>query len=93
MSDSEQSLNVKSDVNKATPNFNFGQFFMSKWFLVIFESIATWHDFSFGQIFKWIGSNNDRYIYDFLESRLVILSNVWTDSQQDLILPLVNFSY
>ena len=40
----------------------------------MFEPTPTLPDFTFGQLFTWIGT------YDFLSAKQMILSNVWTDS-------------
>ena len=33
---------------------------LDEWFWAMFESTWTWHNFTFGQLFKWIVANNDQ---------------------------------
>ena len=50
---------------------------LDEWFWAMFELTWTWPNFTFGQLFMWIGTKLTRY--DFLWARWVILSNVRTD--------------
>ena len=54
----------------------------------MFELTWTWPNFTFGQLFMWIGANNDQI---WLPMGWVIMSNVQTDLELDLISLLVNF--
>ena len=77
---------------------------LDEWFWAMFEPTWTWPNFTFGQLFMWIGANNDQIWlwtvwtvrimtrYDFLWARWVILSNVPNRIELDLISLLVNFS-
>ena len=50
---------------------------IDEWFWAMSEQTWTWHNFTFGELYMWIGQIMTRY--DFLWARWVILSNVLTD--------------
>ena len=63
---------------------------LDEWFWAMFELTWTWHNFTFGQLFMWIGANNDQIWLPMGEM---------SDSEQcsnrlelDIISLLVNFS-
>ena len=64
---------------------------LDEWFWTMFEPTWTWIDFIFGQLFIWIGVNNDQiwlprgYMSEF--------EHFLNRLQLDLILPLVNVVY
>ena len=33
---------------------------LDEWFWAMFEPTWTWPNFTFGQVFMWIGANNDQ---------------------------------
>ena len=62
---------------------------LDEWFWAMFESTWTWPNFTFGQVFMWIGANNDQ---------IWLPMGYMSDSEQcsnrlelDLISLLVNF--
>ena len=64
---------------------------LDDWFWAMFELTWTWPNFTFGQLFMWIGANNDQ---------IWLPMGKMSDSEQcsnwlelDLISLLVNFSY
>ena len=32
---------------------------LDEWFVAMFEPTPTWPDYTFGQLFMWIGANSD----------------------------------
>ena len=72
-------------------NLTFGQLFMWNGSKYWSDMMWTWPNFTFGQLFMWIGENNDQ-IYFLWAKWVMILSNVRTDLELDLISLLVNFS-
>ena len=52
---------------------------LDEWFWAIFKRTSTWPNFTFGQLFMWIGANNYQIWLPIWTSQ-VILSNVRTNS-------------
>ena len=67
-------VNVSCELEQKLPDMTSSG--LDEWFWAMFEPTWTWPNFTFGQLFMWIGANDGQII---ITSNGLDESNVWTD--------------